>query len=56
MTRITITFSTENAAFEDNGEQEIQRVMRRATDAIFHGGGKLMDTNGNTIGKVEVED
>ena len=51
-----IQFSTENAAFSDNKEYEIARILRGIAQRIENGidCGKIIDINGNTIGKFEV--
>jgi hypothetical protein len=58
--KITITFGCDNAAFED--PHEVQTVLAQAfknlTVIIFSGesGNRILrDTNGNTIGTVDVE-
>ena len=63
MPRITITFDTDNAAFEGHDyDMEVERMMLRATFLLKHdlprgkaGSIPLRDTNGNTIGSVKVE-
>jgi len=49
LSRITITLDTDSAAFENEGEFEY--IMRKVRPID---GYKLMDTNGNTVGRVEV--
>lgn len=59
MPTVTITFNTDNAAFEDDWFDEMDRVMACATQLLENNGAepferKLRDTNGNTIGTVKV--
>lgn len=58
---IEIRFRTENAAFADEPEAEIRRVMAEAARIamVIHGASEdeaapLRDSNGNTIGSVTV--
>jgi hypothetical protein len=54
---VKIQFSTDNAAFEDNGrEEEIARILRRIADKIESGAvaGTARDSNGNRVGTFEV--
>lgn len=69
MATVTITFETDNAAFEDEPELEVDRLLRQARIKVFaqlarapgcvctapEAGDKLLDSNGNTVGKVEVQ-
>lgn len=57
--QITITINTDNDAFADNPKAEVRRILAE----LFKSGGgllrtfdgkKLLDANGNTVGKVEV--
>ena len=55
---ITITIRTDNAAFEDNPETEVGRILRNyaatiQTRGLVDGYG-LRDGNGNTVGHVEI--
>ena len=65
--KITITFETDNAAFEDDFQGEIRHLLAQARDGIFAqldgtegcwkpepGEHPLRDINGNKVGKVEV--
>ena len=60
---ITIQFDEDNAAFEDSQEQkrlldEAFEYARRIVDAgipHYGEGMALVDTNGNTVGRVEIE-
>ncbi len=48
-----ISFSTDNAAFQDGNESsEIIRILREISEKIDHGidGGLVRDINGNQIG------
>lgn len=55
--KITIEINTDNAAFEDRG-QEIHRLLSVVQSKIIKGlcGGPLYDFNGNKVGKFEVID
>lgn len=50
-----LKFSTGNAAFEEYPEGEISRILNQIKDKVFNGyeSGKIMDSNGNGIGKWE---
>jgi hypothetical protein len=68
--KIRIEFEADNAAFVDNFPSEISLVFRQAETKILEQLGrvegcvctapeaadKLLDTNGNTVGTVAVED
>jgi hypothetical protein len=49
--RVRITFATDNAAFEDYADER-GRLVRKARQRNRDGEteGRLMDTNGNTVG------
>ena len=51
-----LTFETDNAAFAENPRQEIEQILQFIAESIFHGdGGKIRDSNGNTIGSWSYE-
>ena len=59
--KVRIEFETDNAAFEDDFDGEVAFVFERARahtlETLTHGRPTehpLRDSNGNTIGKVEV--
>ena len=56
--RITITFETGNAAFDDAPASEIAAILRRLADAIEETGDlpNPRDTNGNRVGTSTIED
>lgn len=61
--RIAITIDTDNAAFEDNPDYEIGRILRKLAGQIEHNGGTvagdswaLLDSNGNKVGKCEASE
>ncbi|USK62287.1 hypothetical protein [Peribacillus asahii] len=57
MEKVTVTIKTGNAAFEENPNMEIARILRELAnnlEADVHPG-KLRDLNGNTVGTVEYE-
>ncbi len=58
---ITITINTDNEAFVGQPKEEVRRILGE----LFKPGGgllrtwdgrKLLDVNGNTVGKVEITD
>jgi hypothetical protein len=66
--KITIEFNTETAAFEDNQFAEVDRILKLVgeyayehmlypnyqLDRNINKGHKIVDTNGNTIGKFKI--
>lgn len=52
--RILIEFNADNAAFVDNFEDEIQKIMKQATEYLVDKRNveTLHDSNGNKIGTV----
>ena len=57
--KITIEFNTDNAAFVDNGlPSELYEILKDAERWICEhaagDAGRLKDTNGNTVGTVEL--
>ena len=58
MSRITISFNTDNAAFEEN-PNEVQRILKRIGERIDHNTPDqitLLDINGQDIGLCIVSD
>ena len=55
---LKIIFDTEGQAFEDYGDREVSRILEEIAKKIKHGldGDKIMDINGNEIGKWEFDD
>ena len=59
---ITITINTDNAAFEDDPASEVAGILRDLAGLIYRQGVTtgtsygLLDSNGNTVGSVEVTD
>ena len=57
---ITITLNTDNAAFEDDPGAEVARILDDLKQKIGRWGipddMKLIDSNGNTVGKCEVSE
>ena len=56
--KIILTFTDDNAAFEDNGIREYESVMDQVIDRVYakHPGTfPLIDSNGNTIGKASLK-
>jgi hypothetical protein len=61
MSAVTIVFNMDNAAFYDNPQGEVRRVMEKATDYIINEPcgpcgfvRNLLDINGTTVGSVTV--
>lgn len=56
MANITIKLNTDNAAFDDNGSEELEYVLKQAANIIESGdfSKSIRDTNGNKVGTVEV--
>ena len=66
--KITIEFDTDTAAFEDNQFAEVNRIIQQVGDYAYehmlypnyqldrnnNKGHKIMDINGNTIGKFKI--
>lgn len=57
--KITITIDTNNAAFEDNTEAEVARILKKIVEKIANGedvdGKKTIDFNGNVVGQVSID-
>ena len=67
--KITIEFDTDNAAFEDNQFTEVDRILKLVGEYAYehmlypnyqlesnnNKGHKIVDTNGNTIGKFKIK-
>lgn len=56
--KITITIKTDNAAFEDRYEHQMEEILNKVTFMVVNGReiGYLYDINGNKVGGFEVED
>lgn len=54
----TLSFTMDNAAFEDEPATESARILRDIAEKVEagHGGGKIRDINGNSIGTWSVEE
>lgn len=48
-----IEFNTSGVAFEDYGDTEVERILEEIIRKVKngHSEGKILDINGNTIGK-----
>jgi hypothetical protein len=57
---ITITIQTDNAAFEDDPGREVARILRsvagKFSNGLDYNGKKLLDENGNKVGRLEIMD
>lgn len=53
---IKIKINTDNAAFEDN-PAELTEILNKALKIVHSGRGcgKLMDSNGNTVGNINIK-
>lgn len=51
-----IEFNTSGAAFDDYGDTEVERILEEIIAKVKGGRteGKILDINGNTIGKWEL--
>lgn len=52
--KIKIIISTGNQAFEDDYEYEVKRILQEIIDRPLSSR-KIMDINGNSVGKIELE-
>ena len=52
--KITISFEADNAAFVDNFDGEVKKILKQAEDFIIQDSNNenLFDTNGNKVGFV----
>ena len=57
--RIIIDINTDNAAFEDALDREVERLLKDIAEHVFREGipdqRKLFDLNGNHVGFIRVE-
>ena len=53
---MNIKFNTSGQAFEDYGDMEVERILENIIKKVKSGytEGKILDYNGNTIGKWEL--
>lgn len=60
MATLTITIDTDNAAFEDQPEYEVARILRELANGIEKGyiddNSSIRDRNGNTVGQLTTEE
>jgi hypothetical protein len=55
-----LTIDTDNAAFEDGGNDEVARILRKLADRVEYGdrladdNGACLDANGNRVGTWEL--
>ena len=61
--KVTIEFNTENDAFVEDFSGEVRRLLSQARKIVTKHEShesplfkKLLDVNGNSVGKVEIED
>lgn len=54
----TLTFDTDNAAFEESREAEFAQIFAQVLFAVRAGktSAKVKDTNGNTVGSFSLEE
>lgn len=57
MNRITITINTKNAAFDENENLELARILKELSERIENNDipRSLLDINGNKVGTIETE-
>ena len=53
--KLTVNISMDNAAFEDPQEIEMILSVVGAKAANGQRGGKIMDSNGNTVGRWDID-
>ena len=55
--KILIDFHADNAAFVDDFEGEVKKIMKQATDYLIgdRDSNTLIDTNGNKVGAVSCQ-
>ncbi|UUZ75470.1 hypothetical protein LP414_27530 [Polaromonas sp. P1(28)-13] len=55
---VTITIQCDNAAFDPDPEAELARILKELSEKLLHNDirtvGRLIDINGNPVGKVVV--
>ena len=53
-----LSFNTSNAAFIDYGTEEVKRILLEVAEKVQNGitEGKIIDINGNRIGKWELNE
>lgn len=53
---LLVRIKTDNAAFEEDRDAELARILRIAADKIEHGNetAKLYDVNGNAVGEFKI--
>ena len=56
MATFTVAFRTDNAAFADDYEAEVRRILEQVLASFTDGFGRLRDTNGNRVGYFAQED
>lgn len=64
MATITITINTDNSVFDDSegGVYEVKRILNAAANRLEQDGMststgfKLLDGNGNSVGRLDIED
>lgn len=54
---MNIKFNTSGQAFEDYGDEEVERILEEIIVKVKNGrtGGKILDVNGNSIGEWTLE-
>lgn len=57
MSKFSIEFECDNAAFEEDPAQEVSRILTRTASHVLNGHteGRVKDINGNTIGRWSLE-
>ena len=50
---VVIKINTDNAAFGDNPQELVDVLEQISINGTLESGGKILDSNGNTVGSVE---
>ena len=55
---LKIEIETGNAAFEDDRNMELERILRQIAERLENGedAGRVLDINGNKVGSFEMEE
>jgi hypothetical protein len=59
MTTLNVTIEMDNAAFHDDGEEELRAILAKIPGKVYTYGpadasGNLLDSNGTTVGRFTV--
>lgn len=56
MPELYIRINTDNDAFDEDFSRELKYVLEQVPRVTVKDGGKIKDSNGNTVGSVEVNE